>query len=145
MAPIIAVVEARRVAHVVGVGAAIAMIGQGIPAIPSQPARVDVRCAHVDVNLEGDNRDHDVTIVLRQPRELGGSWQPSAAPILLSSAIDPVLPSTSATRSRLAPQLVMELALKPSLGRPTTFMKSVDDDPGPLTAIVGPLPPPPAV
>jgi hypothetical protein len=51
----------------------------------------------------------------------------------------------SATRSRLAPQLVMELALKPSLGRPSTFMKSVDNDPGPLTAIVGPLPPPPAV
>jgi hypothetical protein len=39
----------------------------------------------------------------------------------------------------------MELALKPSLGRPSTFMKSVDNDPGPLTAIVGPLPPPPAV
>src|SRR5690349_8875478 len=59
-----------------------------------------------------------------------------SAPILPELAIDPVLSRTSATRSRLAPQLAVELASKFMFGRPASFMKSVVIDPVPVTTTV---------
>jgi len=47
------------------------------------------------------------------------------AAILPSSAIDPVLSSTKATRMRTRPQALVELAPTSSVGKPATFMKVV--------------------
>ena len=62
------------------------------------------------------------------------------AGILPSSAIDPVLSSTMATRIRTLPQAAVELVLKLIFGKPATFMKSVVTLPVPLTRMVEPWP-----
>ena len=59
------------------------------------------------------------------------SWSTSAlaagfiASILPSSAIEPVTSSTSATRMRTLPQVVVDEVLKFMFGKPATLMKSV--------------------
>ena len=58
------------------------------------------------------------------------------AGILLFCAIEPVLSSTSATRILTLPQVVVDEGLKPSVGKPIMFMKSVVIEPDPVIWIV---------
>ena len=53
----------------------------GIPAIPAQPGRVDVRSADIDVGCERNDGNVDVSVVHGEPRELADqkSWRPPGA------------------------------------------------------------------
>ena len=75
------------------------------------------------------------------------NWSTSAfaagfiASILPSSAIEPVTSSTSATRMRTLPQVVVEDVVKFMSGKPTTFMKSVTILPVPSSLMLAALEP----
>ena len=90
-----------------------------VPVGPVDPGLVVVAGADIDVLGEGNDRDVDVAGGSWRARSTDrpGSWRRSASPAILpSSAIDPVLSSTIATRIRTLPQAAVEAGIEIDVG-----------------------------